>query len=187
MRLFEVLMSRRCARLIEDVELGSPQQGQLAPLDGQRVFNALGGNHLLAAHGIDVDQEASELQCIEASWNGGDLIAIACNFLLFEYQAQIGSKGADPLTTCADDPLPSASPYMFLSSTANRTSKAAMMLLTHRRNTASKRFGSSRRKTRSKASCEAMPFLCTRRWRSKTPFRRPHGGLFRRRCQHSTP
>ena len=53
------------------------------------------GNRPLAAHGVNTDEEAFQVQGIEQFGNGRDLVALRRHFLLTKYQTQPGRKGAD--------------------------------------------------------------------------------------------
>lgn len=74
-------------------------QAGLITFDHQQVIrlpgNDLRGNRTLAAHRIDTDEKAFQVQGIKQFGNGRDLVALCAYFLLAQHQAQLGRKSAD--------------------------------------------------------------------------------------------
>lgn len=59
------------------------------------LVDDLGGNVMLAAHGVDADQQALDVQGVEQFRDGRHLIALARDALLPQHQSKLGRKGAN--------------------------------------------------------------------------------------------
>jgi len=99
MPLFRLLDMDDLILAVKESILNRLVQPGLVTFDRQQVIglpgNDLLGNRPLAAHGVNTDEEAFQVQGIEQFGNGGDLVALRRHFLLTKYQTQPGRKGAD--------------------------------------------------------------------------------------------
>ena len=99
MPLFRLLDMDDLILAVKESILNRLVQPGLVTFDRQQVIglpgNDLLGNRPLAAHGVNTDEEAFQVQGIEQFGNGRDLVALRRHFLLTKYQTQPGRKGAD--------------------------------------------------------------------------------------------
>ena len=86
-------------RLVNEISLDRFQQRRLIAFDREQVVSALVGDLTgdipLAPHGVNGDEQALDLQCLEQFRDGGNLVTLGGDLFLAKNDAQFRSEGTD--------------------------------------------------------------------------------------------